>query len=481
MADEIRPENEESVGSVDKAQENVEVGAGETPEETAADEVKEVSDEAEETPKEEPKEEKKETYAFHWEYSEQTINDKSREDQKRSRREKGILAYAIIMTVAFLLAFAILAASLNLDNIGGGAGASPSTSNKLSTADIVEKGMPSTFAIFASMGDGTGSMGSGFALTKTGYIMTNYHVVDNAVDIWVMDSNYKEYAASLVGYDEVLDIAVIYAENASFTPATIGNSDEVKLGEDVVAIGCPNGDELLFSVSDGIISGKNRVMGDEREMLQTNAPLNPGNSGGPLFDSNGYVVGVVTSKLTSTIVDDGKEIALEGIAFAVPINDAMVLAEELITADLAKPMLGVSAISVEAGSSYFFSGETGYLYFYEEIDGKRFYTNEYGEQIEITDDMLEDGTNIIIHADATGIAIIGITPGLGADGVLQVGDIVTEVDGVAVATTVDVKSVFSRFNPGDKISVTYYRDGKRCEAKMTLKTKGEMIDAQNNQ
>ena len=481
MADELKRETDETAESVDTVDNNEknEAVIEESLEETIIEEVNESSEKSGVTPEEAPAEEKKEIYAFNWEYSEQTINDKSREDQRRSRREKGILAYAIIMTVAFLLAFSILAASLSFNNMGSGG--APAIGEGLSTSDIVEIGMPSSFAIFASNGDGTGSMGSGFAITKTGYIMTNYHVVEDAVNIWVMDSNYKEYAASLVGFDKELDIAVIYAESASFTPVTIGNSDTLKLGEDVVAIGCPNGDELMFSVSNGIISGKDRVFGDDRKMLQTNAPLNPGNSGGPLFDSNGYVVGVVTSKLTSTIVEDGKEIALEGIAFAVPINDAMALAEELIRADLAKPMMGVGAISVEAGNSYFFNAETGYRYPYEEKDGKPYYTDEYGTQVEITNAMLADGKSIIIHANVTGVAIISITPGLGADGVLEVGDIVTEVDGVAVASTPEVKAVFSRFNPGDKVSVTYYRNGNKAEAKMTLKTKGEMLDAQENQ
>ena len=426
--------------------------------------------------------EKKETYAFRWEYSEQNIADKSREDQKRYKREKGTLVYAIVMTVAFLVAFAILITSLGLNNLADAV--NPAINNTdLSISDIVDIGIPSTFAIFASNGDGSGAMGSGFALTKTGYIMTNYHVVDNATSLLVVDSDYREYAASLVGFDKELDIAVLYAEGASFVPATIGDSNTIRLGGTVVAIGCPNGEELMFSVSNGIVSGLNRVFGDDNAMIQTNAPLNPGNSGGPLFDENGHVIGVVTSKLTSTTVDNGKEIALEGIAFAVPINDAIALADELIKEDLARPMMGVSGIPVEAGKSYFFSNETAYTYFVKEENGVKYYMDIIdGEEtrVNITDDMIASGVGVLIDADVSGVAILAVTRGLGADGVLEVGDIVTAVDNTAVSTTGEIKTVFSRFKPGDKVDITYYRDGKKFNAKMTLKTKAEMLEAEQN-
>ena len=488
MLDETKNENEASVEptveegpdkapeEIKEAEEAAEEALEQTTEETGEETAEEDTEEVGEESPEESSEEKKETYAFRWEYSEQTINDKSREDAKRSRREKGIFAYAVIMTVAFLLAFAILAASLSINNIGDLF--APADSAELSVSDIVEIGMPSTFAVFASGGDGMGSMGTGFAITRSGYIMTNYHVVDNAVSIWVLDSNNVEYSASLVGYDKALDIAVLFAESASFTPVTIGNSDTVKLGETAVAIGCPNGDELLFSVSNGIISGKNRVMSDGKSMLQTNAPLNPGNSGGPLFDSNGNVVGVVTSKLTTTTTESGDKIALEGIAFAVPINEAMAFAEPVIKADLEKPMLGVSAVSVEAGTSYFFCGENGRLYPHAEENGKDYYMNEYGETIELTDDILSSEENYIFYADVTGIAIVGVTKGLGADGVLKVNDIVTEIDGVAVKSVAEVKAVFGRFSAGDSIGVTYYRSGEKHHSTMILKTKADMLKAE---
>ena len=490
MTDDIRPENNEMAEELDeKKAENVEtVGEkvdnentdavnSEEAEARSTDESEETNG-ADETENTENTEEKKETYAFRWEYSEQSINDKSRSDQKIYKRSKGTLVYAIIMTAAFLVAFAILIASLSLDGIGGGT--MPSQSTGLSTADVVDIGMPSTLAVFANKGDGSASMGSGFALTDTGYVMTNYHVVDNAASLWVVDVNYKEYPASLVGFDEELDIAVLYAENASFTPVTIGDSSKLRLGGEVVAIGCPNGEELMFSVSNGIISGTNRYSGERQSMIQTNAPLNPGNSGGPLFNEKGHVIGIVTSKLTSTTVSDGKEIALEGIAFAVPINEAMVLATELITADLERPMLGVGGVSVEAGKDYFFVHESGYLFPCQKNGDKYSYVNEKGENIVITDAMISSGVGLFIQADATGVAIVSVTPGLGADGVLEVGDIVVSVAGKSVKSTADVKAAFQGFKAGDRVDITYYRGGNRYEAKMTLKTKAEMLEADKN-
>ena len=99
------------------------------------------------------------------------------------------------------------------------------------------------------------------------------------------------------------------------------------------------------------------------------------------------------------------------------------------------------------------------------------------EQVKITQEMLKDGANYIFDADVTGIAITGVTKGLGADGVLQIRDVVTEVDGVAVAAVTDVKAVFEKFKPGDSVEIKFYRDGKFTQAKMTLKTKGDMLAA----
>ena len=475
MIDETKfgQENNEEIPAEETFSENSETEAV-APTDVGEDDVQQEA--ATEKPAEEPAlEAPKEIYAFRWDYSEQYINDRSREASKKTKREKGIIVYAVVMTVAFLLAFSILLLSLNLDNIAEWF--RPSEKESYSVSDIVDIGMPSSLSILATKGDGTASAGSGFIFTETGYVMTNYHVVENAVDIVVIDYKYNTYSASLIGYDSDMDMAVLYIENGDFAPVTIGDSSTVKLGEEVVTIGCPSGDEFMFSVSNGIISGVDRTTSTGAKMLQTNAPLNPGNSGGPLFDSKGHVIGIVTSKLVSTEGAGGTEIALEGMAFAIPINTAMEKASEIIATDLEKPMLGVTAVSVEAGRSYYFDGEKGRIYLHQNSANTDYYIDEYMDQVEITQEMLKDGKNYIFDADVTGIAITGVTKGLGADGVLQIRDIVTEVDGVAVASVVDVKAVFEKFKPGDSVEIKFYRDGKFTQAKMTLKTKGDMLAA----
>ena len=445
--------------------------------ENSNEETNENNEELKEEAKEELKEElKEEVYAFRWDYAEQCSHDKGQEKARKPQKSRGVLVYAIVMTVAFLVAFSILAASLALNNISEWF---KPDEDDYSISDVVEIGMPSSLAIFSYISETTGTTGSGFAITANGYLITNYHVVKNAISVTVVDSNDTSYAASVIGYDEKLDLAVLYAEGARFTPVTIGNSDELRLGEEVVAIGCPNGQNFMFSVSNGIVSGLGRILESGYPMIQTNAPLNPGNSGGPLFDSKGNVIGIVTSKLVSTEVEDQSEIALEGMAFAIPINSAMALAEKYIADDLKTPMLGVTAIAVEAGKTYYVDNNVGRRYECVEEGGKLYYINEYNTKMELTDGMLGEN-NYLVEAIKDGVVITNVTKGLGADGVLLPKDLVTKVNGVEVKTVEEVKQVFKTLNAGDYIEVEFYRDGKLKNATMILKTKGDMLRAEAN-
>lgn len=421
--------------------------------------------------------EKEETYAFRWDYSQQCVNDKSRAAGKPRGREKGLLIYAIVMTVSFLLAFAILILALRFNNFSDWF--MPDV-EELEISDVVDIGMPSTVTIFAYESETDASSGSGFAVTETGYIITNYHVVENSVlGIEIVDSYGNYYTASVVGYDKDLDIAVLYSDQARLTPVVVGNSDLLKLGQEVVAIGSPGGSSYMFSVSDGIISKIGHAAEGNQSLLMTNAPLNPGNSGGPLFDMTGSVIGVVVAKAPSFVLDDGSQICSEGLAMIIPINDVLEYAREVITSDLETPMLGVTASGVEAGKIYYIDGDSGAVYICERINGDLYYTNEYYERQIIADDMLDDD-HYVVEADHTGVLITGVTKGLGADGVMMKGDIVTKVDGKTVTTVYEVKDITKTHKVGDKIAVEFYRDGKLMHKEMTLKTKGEMLEAESN-
>ena len=187
--------------------------------------------------------------------------------------------------------------------------------------------------------------GSGVIISEDGYIVTNNHVIEGANTIIVKLSSGDELEAELIGTDPKLDIAVLKIDKEGLTSAVFGDSDKLKIGDEVIAIGNPLG-EFGGSVTDGIISGKNREITVENQsmtLLQTNAQINKGNSGGGLFDGNGNLIGIVVAKSAGTSV--------EGLGFAIPINDAQEVIEQLISHGYVanRPTLGVSISEVPHG------------------------------------------------------------------------------------------------------------------------------------
>ena len=424
---------------------------------------KEVVDEAEEET----------VYSFRWEYSKQFENDKKEIKNVKKTSNKGARSFALVMITVFALAFSILLASVSFDDILN----SPRNDDKaMSITEIVEKGMPSSVLIVAAKSETIGGTGSGFVVNDFGYVVTNYHVVADSISIVIVDSNEEKYSADIVSYDADMDVALLYSEELNIKAATLADSDAAKLGETVVAIGCPSGSGLSLSVSNGIISGFDRyISATNVGAIQTNAPLNPGNSGGPLFDSKGDVVGIVTAKLTYKTGLDGEMIPLDGISYAIPINAVKEKVISWITEDLNRPMLGITAISVEEGEHYFYNGTEGTLYGYENNLGAEYKVNSNGSKIKLTEEELLDQNNKIFTAGASGIYVVKVTKGLGADGKLEFGDIITELDGVNVSTVNDARAVFNTLNAGDSVEVRFYRDDKNTVIKMTLKTKGDML------
>ena len=229
-----------------------------------------------------------------------------------------------------------------------------------------------------------------------------------------------------------------------------------------------------------MISGFNRsVSTSSAGMIQTNTPLNPGNSGGPLFDSKGNVVGIVTAKRYYTANYDGEDVPLDGIAYAIPINATKDKIVAWIEKDLTKPMLGIHAVSVEEGISYFYCGAEGTIYEYANELGQHYKINYAGIKTKLTKADIEDPNNMLItDTAATGLLVVGVTKGLGADGKLQRGDIVVELNGEKTASTAEVRAIFLTLAAGDAVDVKVYRDGEPVVIKMTLKTKGDMLEAE---
>lgn len=218
---------------------------------------------------------------------------------------------------------------------------------KLSIQDMYEKVNPSTVLVVADKGE-QASIGTGVIMTADGYIITNAHVISGGKDCWIaLDTGYT-YDAKLVGYSEERDLAVLKAVDAADLPAaSFGDSDLCRVGDTVYAIGNPLGVELRGTLTDGIISAINRdvqVDGRVMTLLQTTAALNNGNSGGPLINEYGQVVGINTLKMSGN--GSEMEATVEGLGFAVPISDACFVVNDIIANGRFRgvPVLGVMVI-----------------------------------------------------------------------------------------------------------------------------------------
>ena len=272
----------------------------------------------------------------------------------------------------------------------------------------------------------TASAGSGFVLTKDGYIVTNYHVVKDADTVKVTMYNGDEYEAKYVGGDEDYDIAVIKVEATELQPVTLGDSEKLNVGDHVLAVGNPLG-ELTFSMSGGMVSSVNRainVSGTPFNMIQTDASINPGNSGGPMFNQYGEVVGIVSAKYSST----GNE-AVEGLGFAIPINDVIAMIQDIMTNGYItnKPYLGITGGSMteQMAAQYRFDITSG-VFVYSVEEGKA--------------------------AEKAG---------------LKMGDVITKVDDHDIKTMEDLTAVKKQYSAGDTSTLTVYREKQTITVELT--------------
>ncbi|HIZ61752.1 MAG TPA: S1C family serine protease [Candidatus Gemmiger avistercoris] len=265
--------------------------------------------------------------------------------------------------------------------------------------------------------------GSGVIISQDGYILTCAHVVDGATSVKVQLQNGETYDASIVGSDATSDIAVLKIEATGLTPAVIGDSDALAVGETVVAVGNPLG-TLSNTVTDGIISALNRevtVEDNDMTLLQTNASISPGNSGGGLFNANGELIGIVNAKSSYS--------EAEGIGFAIPIDQAMEIAQQLIeNGAVIRPALGVKIL-----------------------------------------DVMDANTANQLGVSATGVYVVEVTAGGGAEAAgVQAGDRIIAVDDTAVSSSNSVKSYLADKQVGDTVNLQVEREGKVLTLSVTL-------------
>ena len=299
----------------------------------------------------------------------------------------------------------------------------------LSLQQIYEQNIPSVVSITA-VGTRTTATGTGVVLSEKGYLVTNYHVIEGAQSLTVKLTDERELTAKVVGSDPVSDLAVLYVAAGDLVPAQFGDSDNLRVGDTVVAIGDPLGVELRGTMTDGIISAISRdvqVDGRSMNLIQTNAALNSGNSGGPLINSFGQVIGINTMKIGTFTDSTG----VEGLGFAIPSATVREVVNQLITQGYVsgRPWLGIQG---ESFSSYY----------------RRFYQLPQG--VYITE--VEAGS----PAQTAG---------------LMRGDIITRADGSSVSDMETLNSLLYTHSAGDTMLLTVYRGGHQGNVEITLTEK----------
>ncbi len=397
---------------------------------------------------------------------------------KPEKRKKGILGQLVLVsvissilggcTVGAFLQFGVpaiqpsiksflnekgISTSLDSENAVSNGSISPDNIKKVviessdsAVVAIAEKVGPSVVGIgvqfrsqdfFFGMQEGSSS-GSGIIIRSDGYIMTNNHVISEAVqkgsnkvvngakiEVILPNEVDKPYAATVVGRDEKTDLAVLKIDAVDLPAIELGNSDEIKVGELAVAIGNPGGLEYMGSVTAGVISGLNRTIAldqnNELKLIQTDAAINPGNSGGALVNSEGQLIGINTAKISG----DG----FEGLGFAIPVNKAKEITDNLIEFKYVK---GRPSIGISINQS-----------FNEDIAAR--------------------------YKVPAGVLVEDVSPLSGAyNAGLQRGDIITKINGTAIKTYSELNEIKNKNKVGDTIKIEVYRDGETLTMEVVL-------------
>lgn len=300
---------------------------------------------------------------------------------------------------------------------------------ELGCRQTVGVSLESTYANIFGQRSASAVAGTGFVITADGYILTNYHVIESAQEsgykVSVLFKDKSSYEAKIVGFDEDNDVAVLKIDASDLTPVSIGNSDDIAVGDSVFAIGNPLG-ELDFSMTSGRVSALDRSITTDHSsapinMFQFDAAINSGNSGGPVYNESGEVIGIATAKVGSY--------GVEGLGFAIPINDAADIANELITKGYVS---GKAYMGVNIDNRY----TSMYAQYYNMPEGAYVYNVESGG-----------------CAEKSGLAA---------------GDIITEVGGEAIGGYSDLNAAVKNFKAGQSTDIVVYRGGEYATLNITF-------------
>lgn len=301
------------------------------------------------------------------------------------------------------------------------------TSRQMTAAEVYAQNVASTVGITTSVTTNyfgftttSAASGSGFIFSSDGYILTNYHVIENSTAIKVAMYDGSSYDAELIGYDESNDVAVLKIDAENLSPVVLGDSGNLNVGDSVLAIGNPLG-ELTFSLTAGVVSALDRevtLSGNvNMELIQTDCAINSGNSGGALFNLYGEVIGITNAKYSSS----GSGASIDNIGFAIPINSVLNIVESIIeNGYIVKPYIGVSVASVSSE------------------------TQSYGLP--------------------KGAAVKAVSEGSPAEEAgLQLNDIITQANGVAIESSDDLVQLVGSLYKGAELKLTVYRQGETLE------------------
>ena len=296
----------------------------------------------------------------------------------------------------------------------------------MSLQDIYTRNIGSVVSIICN-GTGSSSTGTGVILSENGYIVTNAHVIEDAVSVSVQLTDNRQFYANIVGSDEVSDLAVLHIEANDLIPAQFGDSGALRVGDAVVAIGDPLGVEFRGTYTDGIVSAINRdveLNGRTMTLIQTNAALNSGNSGGPLINCYGQVIGINTMKIGAFTGSSG----VEGIGFAIPSATMKEVVDQLVNQGYVsgRPTLGIQG---EALDSFF------QLYY-----------------------MLPAGVQVTYVEPGSDAYSVGI----------EEGDLILSVGGTRVTSFDELRSATLNFQVGETVEVVVYRGGQQYRVELTL-------------